>query len=94
MMFAFFVNVGKVAGCPTYTLCTLLWTLQYFRRYAGCTLEMWHFVILFQIETELKDICNDVLDIIDKHLIPNASQGESKVFYYKMWVLGRLIDVE
>lgn len=37
-----------------------------------------------QIETELKDICNDVLDIIDKHLIPNASQGESKVFYYKM----------
>ncbi|KAK7089698.1 14-3-3 protein epsilon-like [Littorina saxatilis] len=37
-----------------------------------------------QIETELKDICNDVLDIIDKHLIPNASHGESKVFYYKM----------
>ena len=53
---------------------------------------MWHFAILFQIETELKDICNDVLDIIDKHLIPNASQGESKVFYYKMWVLGRSID--
>jgi len=36
------------------------------------------------IETELKEICNDVLNIIDKHLIPNATQGESKVFYYKM----------
>lgn len=37
-----------------------------------------------QIEGELKGICNDVLDIIDKHLIPSASAGESKVFYYKM----------
>lgn len=37
-----------------------------------------------QIEEELKGICQDVLDIIDKHLIPNASAGESKVFYYKM----------
>jgi len=37
-----------------------------------------------QIEKELKDICNDVLDIIDKHLIPAATAGESKVFYYKM----------
>lgn len=37
-----------------------------------------------QIEKELRDICNDVLDIIDKHLIPAATAGESKVFYYKM----------
>ena len=37
-----------------------------------------------QIEKELKDICQDVLGILEKHLIPNASQGESKVFYYKM----------
>jgi 14-3-3 protein epsilon len=36
------------------------------------------------IEKELKDICEDVLNILDKHLIPAASTGESKVFYYKM----------
>jgi len=37
-----------------------------------------------QIEKELNDICSDVLNVIDKHLIPSAQQGESKVFYYKM----------
>ena len=37
-----------------------------------------------QVETELKSICNDILDVLDKHLIPAANTGESKVFYYKM----------
>jgi len=37
-----------------------------------------------QIEKELKEICADILGLIDKHLIPHASTGESKVFYYKM----------
>jgi 14-3-3 protein epsilon len=37
-----------------------------------------------QIEKELKDICADILSLLDKHLIPHASTGESKVFYYKM----------
>jgi len=37
-----------------------------------------------KIETELKAICQDVLDVLDKHLIPAASSGESKVFYHKM----------
>jgi len=37
-----------------------------------------------QIEKELKEICADILSLIDKHLIPHASTGESKVFYYKM----------
>lgn len=36
------------------------------------------------IETELNTICSDILNIIDKHLIPAATSGESKVFYYKM----------
>jgi 14-3-3 protein beta/theta/zeta len=42
-----------------------------------------------KIESELKSICRDVLDLLDKHLIPN-SQGDSKedkessVFYLKM----------
>lgn len=39
-----------------------------------------------QVETELKSICNDILDVLDKHLIPAANSGESKVFYYKMYV--------
>lgn len=36
------------------------------------------------VEKELREICGDVLDILDKHLIPVAASGESKVFYYKM----------
>jgi 14-3-3 protein epsilon len=38
----------------------------------------------FQVEKELRSICNDMLDVLEKHLIPAASTGESKVFYYKM----------
>nr|XP_060635429.1 14-3-3 protein beta/alpha-like [Anolis sagrei ordinatus] len=37
-----------------------------------------------KIETELQDICNDVLELLDKYLIANATQPESKVFYLKM----------
>ncbi|EEB14652.1 14-3-3 protein epsilon, putative [Pediculus humanus corporis] len=37
-----------------------------------------------QVEKELKDICSDILDVLDKHLISCASSGESRVFYYKM----------
>lgn len=37
------------------------------------------------IEKELKEICNDILDVLEKHLIPAATNGESKVFYYKMY---------
>lgn len=39
-----------------------------------------------QVEKELKDICADILEVLEKHLIPCATTGESKVFYYKMWV--------
>ena len=37
-----------------------------------------------KIETELGKICEDILDVLDKHLIPSAQSGESKVFYHKM----------
>uniref|UniRef100_A0A8C6RVP4 14-3-3 domain-containing protein n=1 Tax=Nannospalax galili TaxID=1026970 RepID=A0A8C6RVP4_NANGA len=37
-----------------------------------------------KIETELRDICKDVLSLLEKFLIPNASQAESKVFSLKM----------
>ncbi|XP_043707859.1 14-3-3-like protein GF14 iota [Telopea speciosissima] len=36
------------------------------------------------VEEELSKICNDILTIIDGHLIPSSSSGESTVFYYKM----------
>ncbi|KAM7373249.1 hypothetical protein PAMP_008116 [Pampus punctatissimus] len=37
-----------------------------------------------KIEKELNDICKEVLDLLDKHLIPNATPADSKVFYLKM----------
>lgn len=37
-----------------------------------------------QVEKELRDICQDILDLLDKNLLPNATTGESKVFYLKM----------
>lgn len=37
-----------------------------------------------QIEEELDKICEKILQLLDKALIPNAKNGESKVFYHKM----------
>eukprot|EP00540_Astrosyne_radiata_P008901 CAMPEP_0116841300 /NCGR_PEP_ID=MMETSP0418-20121206/10844_1 /TAXON_ID=1158023 /ORGANISM="Astrosyne radiata, Strain 13vi08-1A" /LENGTH=248 /DNA_ID=CAMNT_0004471703 /DNA_START=80 /DNA_END=826 /DNA_ORIENTATION=+ len=37
-----------------------------------------------KIESELVDICNDILGIIEESLIPNSTSEEAKVFYYKM----------
>lgn len=37
-----------------------------------------------KVETELQEICQVVLTLLDKHLIPKATSGESKVFYLKM----------
>ncbi|CAH0049447.1 unnamed protein product [Clonostachys solani] len=37
-----------------------------------------------KIENELAKICEDILEVLDKHLIPSAKSGESKVFYHKM----------
>jgi len=37
-----------------------------------------------KVEQELKEICSDILSLLEKHLIANATTGESKVFYYKM----------
>ncbi|KAG5463239.1 MAG: 14-3-3 protein [Olpidium bornovanus] len=39
-----------------------------------------------KIESELSDVCNDVLHVLDDHLTKSAETGESKVFYYKMYV--------
>nr|AEU03852.1 14-3-3 protein [Branchiostoma belcheri tsingtauense] len=37
-----------------------------------------------KVEQELEEICQDVLGLLDKHLIPRADSAESKVFYLKM----------
>jgi len=37
-----------------------------------------------KIEQELSGICQDILKVLEDHLIPTATSGESKVFYYKM----------
>jgi len=36
------------------------------------------------VEKELQQICNDILEVLEKHLIPGSTTGESKVFYFKM----------
>jgi len=37
-----------------------------------------------KVEKELTGICTDILSVLDEHLIPSSTTGESKVFYYKM----------
>ena len=37
-----------------------------------------------KIETELEEICSEILEIIKNELIPNSESEEGKVFYYKM----------
>lgn len=39
-----------------------------------------------KIEKELDDICGDILSVLSDHLIATSTSGESKVFYYKMYV--------
>ncbi|PRQ48529.1 14-3-3-like protein G-BOX factor 14 kappa [Rosa rugosa] len=37
-----------------------------------------------KVETELSAICAGILDLLQSHLVPSATAGESKVFYLKM----------
>ncbi|XP_071399806.1 14-3-3 protein zeta/delta-like [Centroberyx affinis] len=37
-----------------------------------------------KVESELRQICQDVLQLLDKYLIENSTNAESKVFYLKM----------
>lgn len=37
-----------------------------------------------KIEQELYEVCADILALLTDFLIPNASDGEAKVFYHKM----------
>lgn len=37
-----------------------------------------------KIETELSSVCDGILQMLQKHLIPSAANSEAKVFYMKM----------
>ena len=37
-----------------------------------------------KIETELDSHCNEIIELLDKTLMPNASNSEAKIFFYKM----------
>ncbi|KAK4771785.1 hypothetical protein SAY86_013560 [Trapa natans] len=39
---------------------------------------------LQKVEEKLSVICNDILSIIDQHLIPSSISGDATIFYYKM----------
>lgn len=39
-----------------------------------------------KVELELSNICNDIMILLDEHLIPSTNVAESTVFYYKMYV--------
>ncbi|KAK4274112.1 hypothetical protein QN277_017392 [Acacia crassicarpa] len=36
-----------------------------------------------RVEDEISNICYDIFSLIDKHLLPSSTTGESTVFYYK-----------
>ena len=37
-----------------------------------------------QIEVEMDDVCDEVIKVINDHLVPNSKSDEGKVFYHKM----------
>lgn len=39
---------------------------------------------LLKVESELNEICHQILTALDDHLIKNAEKAESRVFYHKM----------
>ena len=43
-------------------------------------------------ESELAKSCEDILEVLEKHLIPSAASGESKVSYHKMPVCVSLVS--
>lgn len=40
-----------------------------------------------KVEDELANICQDILSVIENHLVPSSASGEATVFYYKMYIL-------
>ena len=40
-----------------------------------------------RIEREIANLCQDILELLAKTLIPAARPGDESVFYYKMYVI-------
>lgn len=55
----------------------------------SCHSRLCPLLLSCQVEKELQEICSSILQLLDDHLIPTASTGESKVFYLKMKVGGQ-----
>ncbi|RWV81146.1 hypothetical protein GW17_00057463 [Ensete ventricosum] len=47
-----------------------------------------------KVEAELASICNDVLAMVDDHLIPSSSGPESSIFYHKMCAATKVAEKE
>lgn len=45
------------------------------------------------ILSQLGDLCRNILDIVELHLLPRAVTADSQVFYYKMWAHRSLASV-
>ena len=52
--------------------------------FADQIIALYFACVWWQVEKELKSICGDILDALERHLLPSAVMGESKVFYNKM----------
>jgi 14-3-3 protein epsilon len=76
-------NTSQVERIKKYRLsvCSLMPHLFDDRPRRIVALVIW---LLMQVEEELEEICLSILELLDNHLIPSASTGESKVFYLKM----------
>merc|ERR1719499_1487569 len=37
-----------------------------------------------EVDKEMDQICRDIIDVLDNHVIPRSSPGEPKVFFLKM----------
>ncbi|KAI6655953.1 14-3-3 epsilon protein [Oopsacas minuta] len=37
-----------------------------------------------RVQAEMKDICDEILSLLNKYLIPNSKKSDTKVFYHKM----------
>lgn len=46
-----------------------------------------------KVESELVNICGDIMTVLDEHVIPSSTAGESKVFYHKMSVPFSLLRI-
>merc|ERR1711939_1147765 len=55
-----------------------------YKNVIGARRASWRIVSSIEGKEESEGICEDILKVLDDHLIKSAESGESKVFYHKM----------